>query len=144
MKVCFVIAYLLFAPFLGALLDGIDRIISARMQRRKGPESCSRFTISESYFQKNLLRSITFSCCLNLSYLVILVIAGALLFAGADLLMTLFILSTADMFSCYGRPPATHRRYANMGASREMLQMMAYEPMTLLLAVGFYLATGLI
>ena len=37
MKVCFVIAYLLFAPFLGALLDGIDRIISARMQRRKGP-----------------------------------------------------------------------------------------------------------
>ena len=29
-----------------------------------------------------------------------------------------------------------------MGASREMLQMMSYEPMTLLIAVGFYLTTG--
>ena len=29
-----------------------------------------------------------------------------------------------------------------MGASREMMQMMAYEPLTLLIAVGFYLATG--
>ena len=32
--------------------------------------------------------------------------------------------------------------YANMGAGREMIQVMAYEPLTLLLAVGFYLATG--
>ena len=29
-----------------------------------------------------------------------------------------------------------------MGASREMMQMLAYEPMVLLTAVGFYLATG--
>lgn len=29
-----------------------------------------------------------------------------------------------------------------MGANREMLQTMAYEPMVLLTAVGFYLATG--
>ena len=71
----------------------------------------------------------------------ILVIAGALLFAGADLLMTLFILSTADMFLVMAAS-SDSSPYANMGASREMLQMMAYEPMTLLLAVGFYLATG--
>ena len=36
--VIFVLAYLILAPFVGALLDGIDRIVSARMQRRKGPE----------------------------------------------------------------------------------------------------------
>ena len=29
--------YLLLAPILGGLLSGCDRIISARMQRRKGP-----------------------------------------------------------------------------------------------------------
>jgi ech hydrogenase subunit B len=29
-----------------------------------------------------------------------------------------------------------------MGANREMIQMMSYEPMVLLTAVGFYLATG--
>ena len=43
MNVCFVIAYLLFAPLLGGLLDGTDRIISARMQRRKGPSILQPF-----------------------------------------------------------------------------------------------------
>ena len=55
--------------------------------------------------------------------------------------MSLFILSTADMFlilaACSDSSP-----FSNMGASREMLQMMSYEPMTLLIAVGFYLSTG--
>ena len=37
-KVVIVLAYLILAPFVGGLLDGLDRIISARMQRRKGPE----------------------------------------------------------------------------------------------------------
>ena len=32
--------------------------------------------------------------------------------------------------------------YANMGSGREMIQMMAYEPLTLIIAVGFYLASG--
>ena len=32
--------------------------------------------------------------------------------------------------------------FSTLGAGREMIQIMAYEPMTLLLAVGFYLATG--
>ena len=29
-----------------------------------------------------------------------------------------------------------------MGAGREMIQMMAYEPLTLIIAVGFYLSSG--
>lgn len=37
---------------------------------------------------------------------------------------------------------SAHSPYANMGANREMMQMLAYEPMVLLTAVGFYLATG--
>ena len=78
---------------------------------------------------------------LNLSYLVILVTAGSMLFAGEDLLMVLFILSTADMFLIMSAS-SDSSPYANMGASREMLQMMAYEPLTLLIAVGFYLTTG--
>ena len=49
--VIFVLAYLIFAPFLGGLLDGIDRIISARMAG-KGPACCSRFTTLENCFPK--------------------------------------------------------------------------------------------
>ena len=139
--VIFVLAYLIFAPFVGALLDGIDRIISARMQRRKGPSILQPFYDLGKLFSKEMIAVNNVQLLLNLSYLVILMIAGSMLFAGADLLMVLFILSTADMFLIMATS-SDSSPYANMGASREMLQMMAYEPLTLLVAVGFYLTTG--
>ncbi|HJD46333.1 MAG TPA: NADH-quinone oxidoreductase subunit H [Candidatus Mediterraneibacter norfolkensis] len=138
--VIFVLAYLIFAPFVGALLDGIDRIISARMQRRKGPSILQPFYDLGKLFSKEMIAVNNVQLLLNLSYLVILMIAGSMLFAGADLLMVLFILSTADMFLIMAAS-SDSSPYANMGASREMLQMMAYEPLTLLVAVGFYLTT---
>ncbi len=140
-KVVFVLAYLILAPLLGGLLDGIDRIISARMQRRKGPGILQPFYDLGKLFSKEMIAVNNVQLLLNLSYLVILMIAGAMLFAGADLLMVLFILSTADMFLIMAAS-SDSSPYANMGASREMLQMMAYEPLTLLIAVGFYLTTG--
>ena len=139
--VIFVLAYLIFAPFVGALLDGIDRIISARMQRRKGPSILQPFYDLGKLFSKEMIAVNNVQLLLNLSYLVILMIAGSMLFAGADLLMVLFILSTADMFLIMAAS-SDSSPYANMGASREMLQMMAYEPLTLLVAGGFYLTTG--
>ena len=140
-KVGIVLAYLVLAPFIGALLDGLDRIISARMQRRKGPSILQPFYDLGKLFSKQLIAVNNVQLLLNLSYLVILMIAGAMLFSGADLLMVLFILSTADMFLIMAAS-SDSSPYANMGASREMMQMMAYEPLTLLVAVGFYLTTG--
>ena len=140
-KIVFVLAYLILAPFLGTLLDGVDRIISARMQRRKGPSLLQPFYDLGKLFSKEMIAVNNVQLLLNLSYLVILMIAGCMLFYGADLLMVLFILSTADMFLIMAAS-SDSSPYANMGASREMLQMMAYEPLTLLIAVGFYLTTG--
>ena len=140
-KIVFVLAYLILAPFLGALLDGVDRIISARMQRRKGPSLLQPFYDLGKLFSKEMIAVNNVQLLLNLSYLVILMIAGCMLFYGAYLLMVLFILSTADMFLTMAAA-SDSSPYANMGASREMLQMMAYEPLTLLIAVGFYLTTG--
>ena len=139
-KVIFVLAYLIFAPFLGALLDGVDRIISARMQRRKGPKLLQPFYDLGKLFSKERIGVNDVQLFLNMSYLVILMIAGSMLFAGADLLMVLFILSTADMFLIMAAS-SDSSPYSNIGSSREMLQMMAYEPLTLLVAVGFYLTT---
>lgn len=140
-KVIFVLVYLIFAPFVGALLDGVDRIISARMQRRKGPKLLQPFYDLGKLFSKERIGVNNVQLFLNMSYLVILMIAGSMLFAGADLLMVLFILSTADMFLIMAAS-SDSSPYSNMGSSREMLQMMAYEPLTLLVAVGFYLTTG--
>ena len=85
--VIFVLAYLIFARFLGRLLDGIDRIISARMQRRKGPPLLQPFYDLGKLFSKQMIAVNNVQMLLNLSYLVFLAIAGSMLFAGKDILM---------------------------------------------------------
>ena len=140
-QVVSVIAYLLFAPFLGGLLDGVDRIISARMQGRKGPPLLQPFYDLQKLFTKQMFAVNSVQLLLNLSYLIFLAVAGCMLFAGADILMCLFVLTTADMFLIMAAS-SDSSPFSTLGAGREMIQMMAYEPLTLLMAVGFYLATG--
>lgn len=135
------ILYLVLAPFIGALLDGVDRKITARMQGRKGPSLFQPFYDLVKLFSKQMIAVNSVQLLLNCSYLVFLAIAGGMVFFGTDILMSLFILSTADMFLILASS-SDSSPYSNIGASREMLQMMSYEPMTLLIAVGFYLATG--
>ena len=53
MQAVSVILYLILAPFVGALLDGISRIISARMQGRKGPPLLQPFYDLLKLFQKH-------------------------------------------------------------------------------------------
>ena len=136
-----VILYLVLAPFVGGLLEGADRIITARMQGRVGPPLLQPFYDLGKLFSKQMIAVNNVQLLLNLSYLVFLAVAGSMLFGGADILMCLFILSTGDMFLIMAAS-SDSSPFATMGASREMMQMMAYEPLTLLIAVGFYLATG--
>ena len=141
MQVISVVLCLLLAPLAGGLLDGLDRIIAARMQGRKGPPLLQPFYDLAKLFSKQMIAVNSVQMLLNLSYLIFLAIAGSMLFAGADILMCLFMLSTADMFLVMAAS-SDSSPFSTLGAGREMIQIMAYEPMTLLLAVGFYLATG--
>jgi ech hydrogenase subunit B len=70
-----------------------------------------------------------------------MIIAGSLFYAGMDLLLCFFALTTCAMFLVLAAS-FTHSPYASVGCQRELVQMMAYEPMVLLTAVGFYVATG--
>ncbi len=140
-RVVSVAGYLVLAPFVGALLDGLDRKLSARMQGRQGPPLLQPFYDLGKLFSKQMIAVNRVQILLNLSYLVFLAIAGSMLFAGADILMCTFLLSTADMFLVMAAS-SDSSPFSTLGAGREMIQMMAYEPLTLLMAVGFYLATG--
>ena len=140
-QVVSVAGYLVLAPFVGALLDGLDRKLSARMQGRQGPPLLQPFYDLGKLFSKQMIAVNRVQILLNLSYLVFLAIAGSMLFAGADILMCTFLLSTADMFLVMAAS-SDSSPFSTLGAGREMIQMMAYEPLTLLMAVGFYLTTG--
>ena len=66
MKVISVLAYLILAPLLGGLLDGVDRIISARMQRRKGPGILQPFYDLGKLFSKEMIAVNNVQLLLNL------------------------------------------------------------------------------
>jgi ech hydrogenase subunit B len=66
---------------------------------------------------------------------------GTLFFGGFDLLLVFFVLTTACMFFVLAAT-VTNSPYAELGAQRELIQMLSYEPMILLTAVGFFMANG--
>lgn len=135
------IVYIFVAPFAGAILAGIDRVITARMQGRKGPS-----ILQPLYDVQKLLRKQTkvinrVQVLYIVSFLAFVIITGALFFGGYDLLLIFFTLTTANIFLIIGASSG-HSPFSFMGANRELIQMLAYEPMVLIAAIGFYICTG--
>ncbi|MBR6274553.1 MAG: NADH-quinone oxidoreductase subunit H [Lachnospiraceae bacterium] len=135
------ICYILLAPLLGGFLSGLERKIGARMQGRKGPSVWQSFMDVKKLFSKKSQQVNGGQMFLVISYFFFVVVTGTLIFAGYDLLLAFFTLTTASMF-LVAAGSCTHSPYSLIGANCEMIQMMAYEPMVLLTAVGFYLACG--
>ena len=100
-KIVLVIAYILFAPILGGLLEGIDRKISARMQRRVGPPLFQPFYDVIKLFSKQVIIVSRSQMFFLLSYMVLMVVTGVLFFAGTDILMCFFVMSTGATFLYY-------------------------------------------
>ena len=140
-RVISVICYLILAPLIGGLLSGLERKLSARMQGRKGPSVLQSFYDVRKLFSKTPQTVNGSQMFIMGSYTFFIIFTGVILFAGSDLLLVFFTLTTAAMF-LVAAASTTRSPYSTLGANREMLQMMSYEPMVLLTAVGFYLATG--
>lgn len=134
------VLYLILAPFLGALLAGVDRKITARMQGRQGPP-----VLQPLYDVAKLLKKQTkvinrVQMLYLFSFLFFIIVTGVLFFAGYDILLILFTLTTANIFLVIAASSG-HSPYSFMGASRELVQMLAYEPMVLITAIGFYIVS---
>ena len=136
-----VIMYILLAPLAGGLMEGVDRKISARMQGRIGPPVLQPFYDVIKLFNKQVIAVGIFQSALLLCYLVLMIFTGAIFFAGSDILMCLFVLSTASVFM-YFAAVVTGSPYNTIASSRELIQIMTYEPAVLMAGVGFYLVSG--
>lgn len=135
------IAYVILAPFAGALLAGVDRVITARMQGRKGPSVLQPLYDVQKLLKKQTKVINRVQIVYLTTFLVFVIITGALFFGGYDLLLIFFTLTTANIFLVIAASSG-HSPYSFMGASRELVQMLAYEPMVLITVIGFYLCTN--
>ena len=135
------VLFLVLAPVAGGLIAGIDRKIPARMQGRVGPPILQPFYDVGKLFEKERVVVTTAQNFYVLAYLVFIALSGAIFFAGGDLLLTVFAFTLAHVFLVLGAY-AVHSPYSHIGAERELIQVMAYEPMIILVVVGFYMVTG--
>jgi ech hydrogenase subunit B len=139
-SILFVLGYIVLAPILGGLLAGFDRIVTARMQTRKGPPIAQPFYDVFKLLGKRSIMVNTSQNFYVILFLVFIVFTGALFFGGGDLLLTIFALTVAGIFLALGAYSAASP-YSKIGAERELLQMMAYEPMILIMAIAMYQVT---
>lgn len=133
--------YLLVAPILGGLLSGVDRKISARMQRRAGPPLCQPFYDFLKLWDKQPIAVNKAEGFYVFGFLLFVLLTGTIFFARGDILLVVFTLTMASVcliIAAY----AVDSPYSQIGAERELVQTMAYEPMLLLVALGFYLSSG--
>ena len=140
-KILGIVLYAVLAPFAGGLLAGLDRKVGARFQGRQGPPVLQPFYDVAKLFNKQALIVNNVQDFLVGGYFVFVLFTGCVFFAGGDLLLIFFALTLAEVFmlmaACSANSP-----FSSMGAQRELLQMMTYEPMILLAAIGFYKASG--
>jgi formate hydrogenlyase subunit 4 len=132
--------YILLAPVVGGLIAGIDRRVTARMQGRVGPPLLQPFYDLAKLFEKENLVVTASQNFFVLSYLVFMAVAGALFFSGGDMLLVIFAFTLSHIFLVLGAY-ASYSPYSHVGAERELLQIISYEPMIILTAVGMYMVT---
>lgn len=131
------IAFVILGPFVGGLLAGIDRKLTARMQSRVGPPILQPFYDVGKLFAKQNIVANRLQNPFAICYLVFAVFTGFLFFEGSNILLIIFVLTVSSVFLVLAAYSA-NSPYSYVGAERELLLIMAYEPMVIVTLVGFY------
>jgi len=132
------IALLILAPIAVGLSTGIDRRITARMQNRVGPPLLQPFYDLFKLFSKQRLALNSHQVLFAAASMVLQAAALALFIAGGDLLIIFFVSGFGSVAAVLGAFSACSP-YSYFGTQRELLQIIAYEPVLFLtiLAIGF-------
>ncbi|QIB69219.1 NADH-quinone oxidoreductase subunit H [Aminipila butyrica] len=135
-----IILIVVLTPIVGGLLAGFDRIISARVQGRKGPPLLQPFyDVLKLIKKENIEVNKTYKFYVYAS-LFFIILTAVIMLMGGDMLLAIFVLTLGAIFFAFGGY-ASQSPYSIIGAERELLQMMAYEPMVLITAAGLYMVS---
>ena len=128
------------APFIGALISGLDRKVTARMQGRKGPPVIQPFYDIIKLFSKQPIALHKLQILYAFLHLVFMMLVVVLLAMGQDLLMILFAHAFSTISLVLGGM-SVRSPYSRIGSMRKIMQMLAYEPILILIIVAIYLQT---
>jgi ech hydrogenase subunit B len=132
---------ILFAPLIGGLAYGFDRIVKARMQRRVGPPLLQPFYDFLKLADKRKMIVHSTHAFLGIMHFVSLWFALALLLLGGDLILVIFLhLLSTSLLILAGY--STRSIFSHLGANRTAISILAYEPVLILIAVSVFMLTG--
>jgi formate hydrogenlyase subunit 4 len=135
------LAAVVLAPFLGGLIRGLDRVLTARMQGRVGPPLLQPFYDILKLLRKEPVVANGIQVLYAYLHLAMMVLALFFLVMGQDALMLLFILAFATLSLVLGGM-CVRSPFSRMGSQREIVMMVAYEPILILMIIGIYLING--
>lgn len=135
------VAFIVLAPVIGCFIAGLDRIISARLQGRVGPPLLQPYYDVRKLLAKDDAAVNDFQGFYVAMSLAFAILAGVLFFAGGNFLLVVFVLTLSTLFFIVAAY-SSRSPFAEIGAEREIVQVMSYEPMVILLTVTFFMATA--
>lgn len=135
------VIFLIAAPFVGGILAGIDRKLTAKMQSRRGPPILQPFYDVSKLWHKEKVFANPVEKIFTAAYLIFIAVSGALLFAGLNILLVIFCLALAHTFIILAAY-AANAPYSHIGAERELISVMVAEPILILIGAGFFMITG--
>ncbi len=139
-KLFYGIVGLALAPFIGGFIAGLDRRVTARMQSRFGPPIAQPFYDVLKLMGKAPQTVNAWLVLCAYLYLASSALAVFLFFFQADLLLIFFVMTVGAVFQVMGAL-SVNSPYSQVGAQRELLQMLAYEPLIIIVFIGIALKT---
>ncbi|MGC9059869.1 MAG: respiratory chain complex I subunit 1 family protein [Thermoplasmata archaeon] len=132
------IVMFLLAPFIGMLVIGLDRKITARMQNRIGPPVLQPLYDVIKLFGKEDKIVNKGQVIFAIAYFVMVLLATLIFCLRSDLLVVFFLMNAGAIFMVLGAY-STKSAFSAIGANRELMQMLAYEPIFLLVifSIGY-------
>jgi ech hydrogenase subunit B len=136
-----VLAVLIIAPIVGCFLAGLDRKITAHLQGRKGPKLRQPLYDFLKLLSKENIAVHKYQNVYMLFYVVFIALSTVMFILGMDLLMIIFVFTIANVALIVGAM-TTGSPFAKIGSQREIMAMLAYEPVLIFYAVIVYMLTG--
>lgn len=128
-------------PFLGCLMAGVDRILSARFQGRIGPPLLQPwYDFRKLLYKENVVVN-RFENIYIVFYFAFILVSLLMLVFEMDLLMIIFVYTIANVVLILAGT-STGSPYSKIGSARETVAMLSYEPILVFYVVGMYMVTG--
>ncbi len=137
----FEIILIILAPLIGGLIYGFERVLRARMQNRQGPPIFQPFYDMFKLLDKRPFIINQYHTLLGIMHFFTLWAVVAFVILGENLLYIIFLHLLSSIFLILAGF-SVKSIFSHIGSNRELLSIIAYEPILIMVAVGFFLLNG--